>query len=174
MNIKFPLTVIAVVLFFSIAIFLPDAANARNRSGGGRGRGSGGHSRGGPASSGGFSSRSSPQRAPSQRTTEHREPSRRQERDKRPEDRRDHRDEVRDDRRDYVDDRWDSHDHRGRRGFATGVAVGAAAGTNYVTRLSCEPTIVVDDGVTYYNCGSKWYTRSYNNGEVVYVIATKP
>ena len=31
MNIKFPLTVIAVVLLFSLNVFLPDAADARGR-----------------------------------------------------------------------------------------------------------------------------------------------
>jgi hypothetical protein len=54
------------------------------------------------------------------------------------------------------------------------VAVGAVASSNYVVTLSCTPTIVVANGVTYYNCDSTWYTRGNVSGEVVYVVATAP
>jgi hypothetical protein len=54
------------------------------------------------------------------------------------------------------------------------VAVGAVARSNYVVTLSCTPTIVVSNGVTYYNCGSSWYTRGNVSGDVVYIIATVP
>ena len=189
MNIKFPLTVIAVVLFFSLAIFLPDAADARGRGGGGRGRGGGRYSRGGPAASGGFSSRSSARRAPTRRPTTRKPatreaPARQDARSQRPEKRRDVRDErtdrrrdVAEERQDFVEDRWDDHRHHHRRraAFATGVAVGAVASSNYVTTLSCSPTIVIaNGGVTYYNCGSIWYTRGNVSGEIVYVVATTP
>jgi hypothetical protein len=54
------------------------------------------------------------------------------------------------------------------------VAVGALASSNYVVTLSCTPTIVVANGVTYYNCDSTWYTRGNVSGDVVYVIGTAP
>jgi hypothetical protein len=54
------------------------------------------------------------------------------------------------------------------------VAVGAVARSNYVTTLSCTPSIVVANGITYYNCESTWYTRGNVSGEVVYVVATAP
>ena len=171
MNIKFPLTVIAVVLFFFLAIFLPDAADARRRGGGGRSggrsRGSSRHSRGGPAASGGFSSRSSARRATSRQKPTARKPATRKAPAKR---------DVRSDRQDFVEDRWDAHRrHRRRAAFATGVAVGAVARSNYVTILSCDPTIVIaNGGVTYYNCGSIWYMRGNVSGEIVYVVATAP
>jgi hypothetical protein len=84
---------------------------------------------------------------------------------------------VREDRQDYYDDRWDDyydHRHYGGAALVTGMAVGAAAArSNYVTSVPCETTIVVGS-VTYYHCGSTWYSRGYESGNVVYIVTSAP
>jgi hypothetical protein len=54
------------------------------------------------------------------------------------------------------------------------MAIGAAAASNnYVYSVPCNTTVIVGD-VTYYNCGSTWYSRGYEGGEVVYIITSAP
>ena len=141
-----------------------------------------------PASSGGFSSRSTSGRSASQRSASRQSaarqaPAARQDvrnqrsgsRQDAVDNRQDYRSDVRKDRQDHVDDRWDNHyRYRRRAAFATGVAVGAVASSNYVTNLSCTPTVVVVNNMTYYNCNSNWYTRGNVSGNVVYIVATVP
>ena len=154
--------------------------------------GGGGFSRSSPAAGGGFSSRSAAQQpsrqAPRQETR--REQPRdsgkdrgdrddahedwQQHGDDAREDRQDHRDDAREDRQDFVEDEWD--DHRRRHvgaAVVTGVAIGAAASTNYVYSVPCRTTILVGN-VTYYHCSSTWYSRGYEGGEVVYIITSAP
>ena len=45
----------------------------------------------------------------------------------------------------------------------TGMAIGAAASSNYVAYAPCNTTVIVDN-VTYYHCDSTWYSRSYEGG----------
>ena len=54
-----------------------------------------------------------------------------------------------------------------------GVAIGAAASSNYVTSVPCNTTVFVNN-VTYYNCNSIWYSRGYEGGETVYITTTAP
>ena len=77
------------------------------------------------------------------------------------EDWQDHADDVRDDRRDWVDDR-----HRRR--------VGASLTYSAFRSLSCVSTTVIVNGVTYYRCGTGWYSRAYHGGDVTYIIVTAP
>jgi hypothetical protein len=87
-------------------------------------------------------------------------------------DRQDRRDDLRDDRRDYVDDvrddRRDWYDDRYRR------RVGVSLTFTAFRSLSCTSTLIVVGGVTYYRCGSDWYSRAYHGGNVTYVIVTAP
>ena len=89
------------------------------------------------------------------------------------EDRQQYGDDVREDRQDYIDDEWDDHYHHGGAAFVTGVAVGAAASSNYVTHVPCNTTVIVNN-VTYYNCDSTWYSRGSQGGDVVYIITSAP
>jgi hypothetical protein len=54
-----------------------------------------------------------------------------------------------------------------------GVAVGAAASSNYVYSVPCSTTIIVGS-TTYYHCSSTWYSRGYEGGETVYIITSAP
>jgi hypothetical protein len=40
--------------------------------------------------------------------------------------------------------------------------------------LTCTPTTVVVNGVTYYSCGGAWYTRGYQEGSVTYIVVNAP
>jgi hypothetical protein len=41
-------------------------------------------------------------------------------------------------------------------------------------RLSCTRQTIIVAGITYYGCGSAWYTPTYQGTEVVLVIRTPP
>jgi hypothetical protein len=40
--------------------------------------------------------------------------------------------------------------------------------------LPCEPQISTANGISYYQCGSNWYTRAYQGDAVVYVPSGPP
>jgi hypothetical protein len=82
-------------------------------------------------------------------------------RKERREDWQDYGDDVRDDRRDWYDDRY-------RR------AVGVSITYSAFRSLSCTSTTVIVGGVTYYRCGSDWYSRAYTGGNVTYIVVTAP
>jgi hypothetical protein len=67
----------------------------------------------------------------------------------------------------------DSHRYYGGAALVTGMAIGAAASSDYLTYEPCSTTVVVDN-TTYYNCDASWYTRGYEGGEVVYVVTPPP
>ena len=46
--------------------------------------------------------------------------------------------------------------------------------TTTTATLPCTPTVRAVDGVTYYNCGSTWYTQAYSGGGVTYVTVQPP
>ena len=164
---KYPFIPMAVIFVFCITTIISSVVDARGRGGGG------GFSRGGAAAGGGFSSRPAARQSTSQRD---RDPGDRQERrGEVREDRQQHRDDAREDRQDYLDDEWDDHHHHyhGGVGVVTGVALGEAASSDYVTSAPCSSTEVVN-GSTYYHCGSTWYSRGYEGGEVVYIIVSPP
>lgn len=180
MKSKYPFTLIAVMFVFCMTTIISSVVDARGRGGGG------GFSRGGPAAGGGFSSRPAarqPARQAPRQETRRIQPDdhdrdrgdRQDYRDDAREDRQDYRDDAREDRQDYLDDEWDDHhhDYHGGAAFVTGVAVGAAASSNYVTSAPCNTTVVVS-GLTYYHCGSTWYSRGNEGGEVVYIIVSPP
>ena len=56
------------------------------------------------------------------------------------------------------------------------VAASAAQPTTYVTvaTLPCSATLMSANGVTYYSCGSTYYTQSYSGGSLVYVQTAPP
>ena len=91
----------------------------------------------------------------------------------------------------YHDDDWDDDDWDD--GEVAAVAVGAAAlgamggyvaGTETAetttavyntppagyTSLPCAPNLVPANGVTYYQCGSTWYTQAYGGSGVSYMV----
>ena len=59
---------------------------------------------------------------------------------------------------------------------AAGVGRGAAgaAQTTAVVALPCSATVTTVNGVTYYSCGTTYYTQSYSGGSVVYVPSAPP
>ena len=50
----------------------------------------------------------------------------------------------------------------------------AAARTTAVVVLPCSATVTTVNGVTYYSCGTTYYTQSYSGGSVVYVPSAPP
>ncbi|MGZ8159288.1 MAG: hypothetical protein ACXWT4_10815 [Methylobacter sp.] len=40
--------------------------------------------------------------------------------------------------------------------------------------LPCNPNTTVVKGVTYYQCGSSWYTQAYSNNGVIYMPVPPP
>lgn len=40
--------------------------------------------------------------------------------------------------------------------------------------LPCTPNTAVVNGVTYYQCGTSWYTQAYGNGGVIYMPVPPP
>jgi len=78
---------------------------------------------------------------------------------------------------------WDAG--AGLAGLATGAAIGAAAGSSagypsasgagYSGGQPCANAVVAPDtGVTYYDCGSAWYTKAYGAGGPVFVPVNRP
>jgi hypothetical protein len=53
-------------------------------------------------------------------------------------------------------------------------AAAAASQPTYVTTLPCTATVVVKGSVTYYQCGTTWYTRGYQSGTVIYIVGPPP
>jgi hypothetical protein len=100
----------------------------------------------------------------------------------RQQDRQDWRDDAREDRQDYRDaaryqraeyaedlytyDEW----YEDRQSWAVGAALTAAT----FRSLSCTPTTVVVGSTTYYQCGSSWYNRAYQGGQVTYIVVNPP
>lgn len=172
------IVVIAVISVFCMTTFMANMIEAKSRRGGG-GRG---FSRSSPAAGGGFSSRQAKPRQETRReqprdsgNRDDAREDRQEHHDDAREDRQDYRDDAREDRQDFVDDEWDDH-HDGAAfvaGAVVGAAVGAAASSNYVTHLPCNTTVFVSS-VTYYHCGSTWYSRGNQGGEVVYIITSAP
>jgi hypothetical protein len=105
-------------------------------------------------------------------------------RDQAREDWQSHADQAREDRQDWAEDEyWDDHWHgHYDDDFAAGVVVGATVGTaaavaaqpTYVTVLPCTPTMVSVNDVTYYQCGTSWYSRGYVGGSVTYIVVDQP
>ena len=114
--------------------------------------------------------------------------------------RQDYRSDAQDDRQNYADDHYDDwddnwhYDNDYGEALVVGVAVGAVvAAADYdddevttvtnvtnvtnvtaLASLPCEASITVANGVSYYQCGSNWYTRAYQGDVVVYVPAGPP
>jgi hypothetical protein len=55
-----------------------------------------------------------------------------------------------------------------------GTAVAVATAPRYVTTLPCTPVVIMAGGMSYYQCGSAWYTQTYVGGGVSYVVAGAP
>lgn len=94
-------------------------------------------------------------------------------------DRQDHRQDSADDRREYRQGQYDEyHDYwHDRDEFYEDrwkYAVGMSLTRRSFESLQCSSTTQVVGGVTYYNCGSTWYQRSYGGGSVTYVVVNAP
>jgi len=68
---------------------------------------------------------------------------------------------IRDERREWVEDNW----YYGR---------GAYAGVRVYYNVPCSYTVTVVNGHSYYQCGSVWYDRVYNDGQVTYIVVNRP
>ena len=92
--------------------------------------------------------------------------------------------ERREDRQDFIDDERDDYwdDHRYGYGYGYGygssttIIVGGAVagGSTAITTLPCKTSAVVVNGVSYYNCSSTWYQRSYAGNQVTYIAVDSP
>jgi hypothetical protein len=177
MKSRYPFILIAVIFVFCMTTFMASMVEARGGRGGGMrggggggGRGGGGFSRGGPAAGGGFSSRSTARQTPRQETRREQPRDRdrdrddwQERRDEIREDRQEHLEDAREDRQDFIDDeRDDYYDHYRHYG-----------GAAFVTYAPCSTTVVIG-GSTYYHCGSTWYSRGYEGGDVVYIVTSAP
>ena len=74
-------------------------------------------------------------------------------------------------------DDWDDDDDEGRAfgaGVVTGLVVGATLSAASVSSQGCTMTTVYVNDVTYYQCGSNWYNKAYEGGELVYIVVNPP
>ncbi|MEE8045134.1 MAG: hypothetical protein V3T32_08420 [Thermodesulfobacteriota bacterium] len=193
---KFKGTFIVVISILVIATLSIDYAYSRGGRGGGRG--GGGHaSKSSPARSGSMSNN----RASSQTSTRQGSSNRSQNRSSNQENRQDnsgnrqdYRDDSRGDRQDYADDaredRQDYYDDNYRHGpghyyyddndwaraFAAGaiVAAGTAVAVSAFQSTDCPSSQTMVGDIAYYQCGSTWYTKGYQSGDVVYIAAAPP
>jgi hypothetical protein len=87
------------------------------------------------------------------------------------EDRQDYRDGARNQRAEYAED-WHTYDewYEDRQRWRVGAALSVAT----FRSLSCTPTTVVVGSTTYYQCGSSWYNRAYQGGQVTYIVVNAP
>jgi len=189
---KFKGTFIVVISILVIATLSIDYAYSRG------GRGGGGHaSKSSPARSGSMSNN----RASSQTSTRQGSSNRSQNRSSNQENRQDnsgnrqdYRDDSRGDRQDYADDaredRQDYYDDNYRHGhghyyyddndwaraFAAGaiVAAGTAVAVSAFQSTDCPSSQTMVGDIAYYQCGSTWYTKGYQSGDVVYIAAAPP
>jgi hypothetical protein len=78
--------------------------------------------------------------------------------------RRERRGDVREERRErheWYDDRWKRR-------------VGASLTIAAFRALTCRPTTIILNGISYYSCGTGWYQKAYQGTRVVYVIVNPP
>jgi hypothetical protein len=52
--------------------------------------------------------------------------------------------------------------------------VGATLTAATFTALTCQPTTVVVGNVSYYQCGTAWYKRSFYSGNTTYIVVNAP
>jgi len=98
-------------------------------------------------------------------------------------DRQDYADDARGDRQDYYEDNY-RHGHGNYyyddndwgRAFAAGaiVAVGTAVAVSAFQSTDCPSSQTMVGDVAYYQCGSSWYTKGYQSGDVVYIATSPP
>ncbi len=189
LNLKSNTVVLGIALL--IVVFFVGEVDARGRGGGGRSRGGGkSFSRGGIAHGGGFSGRSNQRTRPVSHDRQQQRngtrtgqghlerdsgrnnlDDRQKGRDERREDIQNERRERQEDRQDFVEDEWDGHYYHGGyryHGYYGGTTV------TYITTLPCTSTVVVVNGVSYYNCSSTWYKRGYSGSNVTYIVVAAP
>jgi hypothetical protein len=53
-------------------------------------------------------------------------------------------------------------------------ATGPGAYRTALAALPCSASLMVVNSVNYYQCGSSWFTRSYVDGNVAYVVTNPP
>ena len=61
----------------------------------------------------------------------------------------------------------------GAAGVGDAARVGNVAAAAYVV-LPCSANAISVNGITYYSCGTTYYTQSYSEGSVVYVQSAPP
>lgn len=61
----------------------------------------------------------------------------------------------------FYEDRWK---------YAMGATLTAAT----FRALTCTPTTVIVGNVSYSQCGTHWYRRTYTGGSVTYIVVTTP
>ncbi|GKT10792.1 hypothetical protein [Desulforhabdus sp. TSK] len=89
-------------------------------------------------------------------------------------------------RQDYYDDHYHHHDDdwddwggwgyvaAGAAVVAGAYAVGTIINAATYSTLSCTPTTVVVNGITYSQCGTTWYQPTYSGGDVTYIVVNPP
>ncbi len=197
---KFKGTFIVVISILVIATLSIDYAYSRGGRGGGRG--GGGHaSKSSPARSGSMSNNRASSQTSTRQGSSNRSQNRSSNQENRQGNRQDnsgnrqdYRDDSRGDRQDYADDaredRQDYYDDNYRHGhghyyhddndwaraFAAGaiVAAGTAVAVSAFQSTDCPSSQTMVGDIAYYQCGSTWYTKGYQSGDVVYIAAAPP
>jgi hypothetical protein len=59
-------------------------------------------------------------------------------------------------------------------GWAIGTAITASTFSAATTKAACTLEEIVVAGVTYFRCGSTWYSRAMQSGEVRYIVVAPP
>ena len=82
-----------------------------------------------------------------------------------------------DNRQEFRQDAWDEygyHSHSEWYEDRWKYAMGAALTVATFRALSCQTTTVVVGNVTYTQCASTWYQRSYTAGSTTYIVVNAP
>lgn len=180
---KFKSTFIVVISILVIATLSIDYAYSR---GGGRGGGGGRASKSSPARSGSMSGNRTSSQTSARQGSSNRSQNKGSRQDNRQDssgDRQDYADDARKDRQDHYDDNYrHGHGHYYHdnndwgRAFAAGaiIAVGTAVAVSAFQSTNCPGSQTMVGDIAYYQCGSTWYTKGYQSGDVVYIAAAPP
>jgi len=81
------------------------------------------------------------------------------------------------DRQEFRQDAWKEYGYHGYDEWYEDqwkYALGATLTIATFQALACQPTVVMVGTVSYYQCASTWYQRTYSGGSVTYIVVNPP
>jgi hypothetical protein len=81
------------------------------------------------------------------------------------------------DRREFRQNAWQEYGYRDYDEWYEDrwkYAMGASLSVTTFRALTCQPTVVLVGSVSYYQCASTWYRRTYMQGSTTYVVVSAP